>query len=152
DESQEFANEITNRHFFALAEIYHLAIKPIAHRAPLVLLDQHFVMKPEGQISIQKSIKLGYQGLEDGRDGDRVVHAGRNIADAKLKCRKERVRTHVPIDLLGVVDAPGLDKQFDVALKGTVGLEVVRNASARHPREYFRAIRFQSRVHAEPKR
>lgn len=53
NEIQQFTDEITNWHFLSLAEINHLTIKTITHRTPLVLLDQHFVMEPKGQVLIE---------------------------------------------------------------------------------------------------
>src|SRR5580704_10929107 len=63
-----------------------------------------------------------------------------------------RVRPDVPPDLLGVVDALGLHQQIHEALVFTPAWKIVRNVGARKFVEYFAAIRFQARVHAQPER
>src|ERR1041385_4999758 len=137
DESQKFTNEIANRHFLAFAEIDHLSVESVTHGAPFVLFDQHLVMEPESQIVIEQSVELSDQCLKQSSNGDGVINARRNITDAKLQCGKEGMRPHVPIDLLAIVDASGLDQEFHITLKGAVGLKVIRDSRSRHPGEDF---------------
>src|ERR1044072_9511803 len=101
---------------------------------------------------IEKLIHFYKQGLEKGGNGDCVINAGGNIADAKLKRRKERVWAHVPIDLLAIINATCFDEKPDIALKRAVRLEMVGDTGTRHSREHFRAGRLQSRVYAKPER
>src|ERR1051326_3108478 len=56
-------------------------------------------------------VELCDQCLEKGSNGDRVINAGWDITDAKLKRWEERVRTHIPIDLFAIVDASTMAKR-----------------------------------------
>jgi hypothetical protein len=42
-------------------------------------------MEPKGQILIEKFVELCDQCLEKGSNSDRIINAGRDIADAKLE-------------------------------------------------------------------
>ena len=97
-------------------------------------------------------LQLDHDGLHHGGERDRVVDPRLRIANAKLDCVEERVQTDVPPDFLCVVDAPGADEQLQVIVVFGEALESVGNAGARETFEDHLAVRFQSRVLAQPER
>ena len=62
------------------------------------------------------------------------------------------MRPHVPPDLLGVVDAVGLDQQVDEALVVGPAREGVGDVGARKLVEHLAAIRLEPGVEADPER
>src|SRR5207248_10324772 len=99
------------------------------HGAPLVFLNQHPAIEAEAEILIDQFVEFGDDGLEKRGDGDGVVDARGNVADAKLECRKEWMRPGIPPNLFAVVDAAVLDQQVDVPLK--TGIRKIGRASCR---------------------
>ena len=98
------------RYLFHPAEIDQLSLNSESRRARLVLVEQHAPVKtPAHVLAVERPQFVG-DGLEKGGDADRLVDAQRNVADAVLERRKKRMGADVPPDLLGVVDAVGLDE------------------------------------------
>ena len=60
------------------------------------------------------------------------------------------VRSHVPPDLLAVIDAAGLHQQLDEALEGLVALEFVGNSGSREALEDLRPHAHESAAAPEP--
>ena len=87
-------------------------------------------------------IYFGTDRLEQGCYDDCFADGERNVADAKLQRREKRVRAHVPVNFLGVVDAVHLDQQIDVGLKLLVRFEMVGDVGARKFFEHLGAIGF----------
>ena len=62
---------------------------------------------------------------------DTLIHAGGDIANAEFERAKLRVRTHIPPDLLAIVDAAGLHQQVDVLVEFAGRIVMVRDTGAR---------------------
>ena len=80
----------------------------------------------------------------------RLVDAHRHVADAELERVEERVRADVPPDLLGVVDAVGLDEQVDEVLELGERARSVRGCRCAGSGRRLAAEALQARVAAEP--
>src|SRR5205814_9570920 len=109
NEIQQLANQIDHGHFFVLAKVDHLALQPITHGAPFDFLNQHPAIQTKAKISIHEQVECGDNSLKQRGNGDGIVNARRNVADAKLQSWEERMRATVPPDLFAVVDAARLD-------------------------------------------
>src|SRR5205085_2779055 len=109
NEIQQLANQIDHGNFFVLAKVDHLALQPVTHGAPFVFLNQHPAIQTKAKISIHELVEFGDNSLKQRGDGDSIVNACRNVADAKLQSWEKRMRAAVPPDLFAVVDATGLD-------------------------------------------
>src|ERR1044072_1756173 len=149
-EVEQFTDEVARRHLFLFAEVEQLAVEPVTHGAPLVLLYEHAAVETEPQILLNQLVEARDDGLEERGDGDRVVHARRGVADADVKGREERVRAPVPPNLLRAADAVGVEQKLDVTLVQGVRAEVVGDVRARELLEDFGAVRLEPRVDAEP--
>ena len=152
DKFEQFANQIFDRNFFLFAQIEQFSVETVTNRPPFVFLNQTAVIKPEAEIFVDQSIKFGNDRLKKRGDGDRVVNARRNVADAKFERREKRMRANIPLNLCRVLHTVHLDEQIDIALKLLVRFEMIGNVGARKFFENFRAITFQSRVKSEPER
>src|SRR6185295_17829910 len=138
------------RYFRLFTEVNQLPFESPAHRAPLVLLNQHAPVQTETKILIDQLIQLRDNRLKQRRNRKRVVDARGNITNTKFERREVWMRSNVPPDLFAVVDTAGLNQQIDVALERTVRIEVIGNVGARKLFEDFCAIRFETCVMAHP--
>src|SRR6185503_12368835 len=145
-------NQIAGWHFLLFAEVDHLAIKSITNRTPLVFLNQQAPVEPKSEVPLHEQVELSHNSLKQRGNRNCIVHSSGDVADAKLKSREERMRPHVPPNLLAVVDTTGLNKQVDIPLETSVRIEVIRNVSARKLFEDFAAIRLETGVVRHPKR
>ena len=79
--------QLARRQLLLLAEVDQLAVEPVAHRAPLVLLDQRRGVDAERQVVAPQLPDLRDDRLEDRRDADRLLDARADVADAELERR-----------------------------------------------------------------
>ena len=129
------------RHFGLLAEVDQLAVEAVARGAPLVLHDQRAAVDA-GSSGCARAACRASRWWPGTAPRSRCVSssAHRDVADAELERREERMRADVPPDLLGVVDAVGLDQQVDeVFVLGPAG-ESVGDVGARELVEDLAAI------------
>src|SRR4030095_7629311 len=101
---QQLADELAGGQLLALAEVDQLAVQPVAHRAPLVLLDQGSGIYPEGEVVVAKLPELPDDRLEDRADAHRLRYPGADVADPKFERGIAPARAYVPPDLGGVRD------------------------------------------------
>ena len=150
DELEDLPDQRADRDLLLLAEVDELAVEPVAHRAPLVLLDQRARVLAEREVAAVEQVELAHQRLDERRDGDGVVDARRHVADADLDGVEEGMGPHVPPDLLGVVDTARLHEQVDVALEGGVRSEGAGDARAGEALEDLAPDALEAAVAAEP--
>src|SRR5712664_2597347 len=100
DKLQQLANQIFGGNFLLFAKIDHHAVQTVTHGAPLVLLNQHAPVETKAKVLLDQAGEFGDDGLEQSGDGDSVVDARGNVADAKLQRREKRMRPAIPPDLL----------------------------------------------------
>ena len=60
DKLQQLQHEIAHRHFLLFTEVDHFAVQAIAHRPPLVLLNQHTAIKPEPKVLVDEFVELAF--------------------------------------------------------------------------------------------
>ncbi len=89
-------------------------------------------------------------GLDERGDGDGLLGAKGDVADADLDRVEERVGADVPPDFFCVVDGVGLDEQVDVAFELGVAGEAVGEVGARKVFEDLGAVALVAGLHAEP--
>ena len=89
-------------------------------------------------------------GLDERGDGDGLVSAKRDVADADFDGVEEGMRANVPPDFLGVVDGVGLDEEVDVAFELGVAGEAVGEVGAGEVFEDLGAVALVAGLHAEP--
>ena len=77
-----------DRNFFLFAEIEQHAVEAVSDRSPFVLQDQPAMIDAESEIFVGQQMQLRDDRLKKCGDGDSVVNARRNIANAKFKRRK----------------------------------------------------------------
>ena len=94
--------------------------------------------------------ELAGRRLDQCGDGDGLLGPEGDVADADLYCVEEGVGADVPPDLLGVVDAVGLDEQADIAFELRVAGEAVGQVGAGKVLEDLGAIALVAGVHAQP--
>ena len=94
--------------------------------------------------------ELAGGGLDERGDGDGLVGAEWDVADADFDGVEEGVGADVPPDFFGVVDAVGLDEEVDVVFELGVAGEAVGEVGAGEVFEDFCAIAFVAGLHAEP--
>src|SRR6266545_3916774 len=104
-ELEHFARELAKRNFLLLAEVDQLALDAIADGAPLVFEDQGATVAAPPDVLRAQLVELDADRLDQRGDRHGLVHAHRDVADAKLDRLEEGVRADVPPDLLAVVDA-----------------------------------------------
>ena len=78
---------VARRQLLLLAEVDQLAVEAVAHRPPLVLLDQRRRVDAERHVVAPQLPQLGDDRLEDGRDAHRLVDPRADVADAELQRR-----------------------------------------------------------------
>src|SRR6187200_1450208 len=119
-EREHLGDQVAEGDLDLLAEVDELAVNAVAARAPLVLEDQRAAIAPEPEVLDAQLVQLEADGLDERRDRDGLLEAHRDVADAELDRLEEGMRTHVPPDLLPVVDRPGLHEHADevVELRG----------------------------------
>src|ERR1035437_653536 len=99
DKLEHFTNEIFYRHLLLLAEIEQHSVEAVPDRTPLVFKDEPPVINAESEIAIGQQIEFCDDRLKEGRNGDRVVNAGRYVANAEFERREKVMRSNVPPDL-----------------------------------------------------
>ena len=55
------------------AEVDHLAVQALLEGAELVLLDHRPLVDAHAEVPLEQAVELGHQGLDEGRDGDRLL-------------------------------------------------------------------------------
>src|SRR5436305_11655755 len=140
DEIKILAHQVAGRNFLLLAEIHQLAVESIARGAPLVLHDQGSAIETESLIGCIELVQLGYGRLNQGSQCYRLVGAHGNVAYPEFEGVEERVRANVPPDLLGVVDAVGLNQQLDEVFVLAPTGEIIGNISAGKFVEHLAAV------------
>ena len=128
---QELANQIADGHLFLFAKIDQLAFQPVTHGAPFVFLNQRATVKPKAKILVDERIQFCDDCLKQRGDGDRVVNASGDIADAKFQRRKIWMRPDVPPYLFPVIDTAGLNQQIHITLKPGIRIKMIRNVGTR---------------------
>src|SRR5688572_8432623 len=110
-ELEQFENQTFHRNFCLLPKVDHFSFEPITHSAPLIFLEQQPPVQPEAKVLIDEFVQFRHDRLKKGGNSNRVVNSSWNIANAKLQRREERMRAHVPPNLLPIVYAAGLYQQ-----------------------------------------
>ena len=151
-ELHELLHQLGEGPLGAHAEVDQLAARPVAQRAPLVLLDERAVIAAPRRVAPVHQVELGHQRLDQRHHRDRVLHVGGHVADADLHRVVHVVAADVPPDALPVVDAPGLDEHLGEGLELLVALELVRDAGPGEALEDLRAVAHQPRVAPLPER
>ena len=123
DEVEQLVDEVADGDLLLLAEVDELAVEPVAHGAPLVLLDERAGVLAEREVPPVEQVERAHQRLDERGDRHRVVDARRHVADADLHGVEEGVGADVPPDLLRVVDTARPDEEVDVALERRVRAE-----------------------------
>ena len=150
DEGEILQNKVALGNLFLLAEVDQLALETVAHRAEFVLHQQRARVLTVIDVPLVQLPQLARCGLDQRRNRDRLLGAQRYVAHPDLHRIEERVRTNVPPDFLGVVDAVGLDQKIHVALELRVAIEVVGQIGAREVLEHLGPVALISRFHAHP--
>src|SRR5271163_4812659 len=96
-------------------------------------------------------IYLRRRRLDEGGNGQRLLRAHGQVANPHLDGVEEGMRADVPPDLLGVVEAIGLDEHVNEVFEVAVAGEGVRNIGARELVEDLGAVAFESGVITAPK-
>src|SRR6185503_1275982 len=140
------------RRLALLAEVDQRAVDAVPQRAPLVLHQQRPAVLPPALILLVQPVELYGGRLNQRGDGQGLVHAHRDVADAYLERRENRMRPDVPPDLLGVVDRVRLHEQIDERLEIGPRAEGVGNVGARETVEHLAPVGLEAGVHADPER
>src|ERR1700733_11802053 len=99
-----------------------------------------------------KMPELARRSLNQRGDGDALLRAQRNVADADLDRIEEGMRPNIPPDFFCVVDGLSLDEEIDLALELRVTGETIVQVGARKFLEDLRAVALVASFHAEPER
>src|SRR5881628_1183269 len=150
DEFEQLDREITHRDLLLLAKVDEARVHPAPHRAPLVLLDETRRVASEADVLIAEDEELRADRLDERSDAERLLDAGRCVADTELDGRVERVRPQVPPDLLPIVDALRLHQELDVVLELVVRGEVRWDAGPREARPDDLPVRLETGLAREP--
>ena len=150
DEGEVFEDELARGDFLLFAEVDQLAVEAVADGAELVLHQQGAGVLAVVLVAGVEAPELAGGGLDERGDGDGLVGAQRDVADADFDGVEEGMRADVPPDFFGVVDAVGLDEQVDVAFELGVAGEAVGKVGAGEVFEDLGAVALVAGLHAEP--
>src|SRR5204863_5464795 len=101
-----------------------------ARGALLVFVQERAPVEAPSHVLRVELPQLDGDGLKQRGEADGLVDAHRHVAHTELESREERVGTHVPPDLLRIVDAVGLHQRADVLVELAGAAEVVGYARA----------------------
>ena len=132
------------------AEVDHLAVDAVADGAELVLHEQGAGVLAVVDVAGVEMPELAGGGLDERGDGDGLLRAERDVADADFDGVEEGMGADVPPDFFGVVDGVGLDEEIDVALELGVAGEAVGEVGAGEVFEDLGAVALVAGLHAEP--
>src|SRR5215471_2973513 len=149
-ELEHFPGELAEGDLDLLAEVDQLTVDAVAAGPPLVLEDQRPAVAPPAQVLGAQLVELDADGLDQGRQRNRLVGPHRDVAHAELDRLEEGVRADVPPDLLAVIDAVGLDQEPHEIVELLGRVEGLRDGGTGEAVEDLRPEALQPAVAPQP--
>jgi hypothetical protein len=127
----ELTNDLFGRALRLLVQIEKVPPHPVTDRPPVVLLDERQGADPKGQVVGPQLPELRDKCLEYRRDTDCLVDAGADVAESKLECGIEVVRSDMLPNIRRVGDRVRLHQHAHDLLVARMRLEGRRHPGAR---------------------